>query len=409
MAVKRLFSSDEDDFQKEATILNAVGLKSHPHLIKLLATYKHEGKYHLMFPYANANLRKYWDDRPSPTFDRDTILWSVRQMTGIANGLFRIHNFRVTVPLVATAGAGSLRMPKGIKLMVKGGEELFGRHGDIKPENVLWFKHGRLTEDPNGVLQIADFGLGRFHGRDSRSGVNPETLQTSPTYEPPECKLRQPVSRAYDIWSLGCLYLEFLTWLLKGSQEIEGFSEFRGRPATGTGIDDDNFFTLVYDGDGMHAIVRESVVTWKNQLHSHEKCSQLIHDLLELTMRELLVTDAKKRCEAGWLFQQLKMYLDKASEDSDYMLKPVPHPPKPANVRSQSTPTVLGVSSPRPKSNSVNFATGTKSPPAKRVVPSQLPKDLVQRIAGTPSFRAPAHLGAHRTWPLGADKSQMAH
>ncbi|KAG4422124.1 hypothetical protein IFR04_004751 [Cadophora malorum] len=359
VAIKKLFSSDETEFKKEATILRAVGLKNHRHLIKLLATYKHEGKYHLMFPYANANLRKYWDDRPKPSFDRVTVLWSIRQMTGIANGLLRIHNFRVTYPLFATAGAGSLRVAKGVPLKVSHGEEWYGRHGDIKPENVLWFEKDQ-EHDPNGVLQIADFGLGRFHGRDSRSGLNPDTIQSSPTYEPPECQLRQPVSRAYDIWSLGCLYLEFVTWLLRGSQDIEGFSEYRGREATATGINDDNFFTIVNDGYASHAIVREEVVAWKNQLHAHERCSDLIHELLEVIMKDLLVTDTKKRCQAGWLFQQLNSILKKAEKDEAYMLKPNPHPAKPANDRSNSTPAVLAVPMTRVKRNSVTYAENTK-------------------------------------------------
>jgi len=383
--VKRLYNSDETEFLKEATILNAVGFKSHPHLIKLLATYKHKEKYHLMFPFANANLRKYWDDRPSPEFDRETVLWSLKQMTGIANGLLRIHTFTVTYPLRVTTGAGSIRMPKNVKLMVERGEEWFGRHGDIKPENVLWFENDRMTEDPKGILQIADFGLGRFHGRDSRSGVNPDTIQASPTYEPPECKLRQPVSRAYDMWSLGCLYLEFLTWLLMGSEEIEGFSEYRGRPATGTGIDDDNFFTLVEDEYGTHAIVRDTVVAWQNQLHTHKKCSQLIHDLLELTMRELLVTDANQRCEASWLFQQLKMYTDRAEVDESYMLEPVPRPgllPRPIGAHLESYKHVRVQKS----------ATGTRKESFKMPIRPKPPNDL-QKL----SFRQRNLSSA--TWP----------
>ncbi|KAH7381108.1 kinase-like domain-containing protein [Cadophora sp. MPI-SDFR-AT-0126] len=398
IAVKKLFSPDETEFKKEETILRAVGLKNHPHLIKLLATYRHEGKYHLMFPYANANLRKYWDDRPDPVFDRATVLWSIRQMTGIANGLLQIHNFRVTYPLSATAGAGSIRVAKGVSLKVRDGEEWYGRHGDIKPENVLWFEKDQQEHDPNGVLQIADFGLGRFHGRDSRSGLHPDTIQSSPTYEPPECQLRQPVSRAYDIWSLGCLYLEFVTWLLRGSQEIEGFSECRGREATGTGIDDDNFFTIVNDGYGSHAIVRDAVVTWKDELHSHERCSDLIHDLLELTMRDLLVADSKQRCPASWLFQQLNAILMKAEKDEAYMLKPNPHTAKPANERSSSTPALPTVSMTQGERKSVTYTNDTKNPLTKAAVQQELPKDLLLRGPGTPNYNQ--QIVAHRTWPV---------
>ena len=397
--MKQLFSSDETEFLKEATILNAIGLKSHPHLIKLLATYKHEGKYHLMFPYANANLRKYWDDRPNPAFDRATVLWSLRQMAGIANGLFRIHNCTVPYPLYGKTGAVSLRLAKGVPLKVRHGEEWFGRHGDIKPENVLWFRADQETHDPFGTLKIADFGLGRFHGLDSRSGVDPDTVQSSPTYEPPECTLRQPVSRAYDIWSLGCVYLEFITWLLRGSQDIEGFSEFRGREATSTGIDDDNFFTIVDDGYWLHAIVREAVVAWEKQLHTHERCSDLIHNLLELIMKDLLVTDTKKRCQASWLFQQLNAIVKRAEKDEEYMLKPNPYP---ANDWSNSTPSSLAVPMTRVKRNATTLTKESESLPMKAAVHQQSPKDLVVRKQGTPSWKSHPHLGVRRpTWPGG--------
>ncbi|CZR67922.1 uncharacterized protein PAC_17821 [Phialocephala subalpina] len=388
VAVKQLFSDDEKEFQKERTILTAMSMKNHPHLIKLLATYKYDGKYHLMFPFANANLRKYWDDRPSPAFDRETVFWSLQQMTGIADGLLRIHNFAVTHPL-SISGPGNVRVQKDAKLSVQKGEEWFGRHGDIKPENVLWFDQNHETDNPMGILQIADFGLGRFHGRDSRSHVNPDTVFSSPTYEPPECKLRLPVSRAYDMWSLGCLYLEFITWMLRGSAEIDGFANYRGREATATGIDDDNFFTIVTDAEGQKATVREQVVAWTNELHRHEKCSPLIHDLLDLTMKGLLVVESRSRLSARWLHQELKELLQKAEKDVDYLLKPTPRKPEPE--RANTTPASLGVpktnSTTNTKRNSVTFATNIKEN-----VHERLPKDLVFRTLGTPNQKM-------KTWP----------
>lgn len=397
--MKQLFNSDETEYLKEATILRHVGLKHHPHLIKLLGTYKQNGKYHLMFPFANANLRKYWDDCPAPLFDDATVLWSLAQMTGVANGLLKIHNFRVTHPL-KVPGAGNIRMTKDVKLSVQQGEEWFGRHGDIKPENLLWFSQARGADHPLGVIRIADFGLGRFHGRDSRSGVNPDTVFSSPTYEPPECKLRQPVSRAYDLWSLGCLYLEFITWLLQGSAEIEGFAEFRGRMATGTGINDDNFFTIVTDTEGTRAIVRETVVIWTEKLHAHEKCSQLIHNLLDLIMGGLLIPEAKDRHQMSWVYQQLNAFLKKAKHDNTYMLSPAPHLQKHANTRSESTPALVGIPIANTKRNSISFVDGTKGAASKGASHTQGSPDLVRRSAGTPSFN-PDHFGTHCTWPTG--------
>jgi serine/threonine protein kinase len=421
--VKELFSSEEREFLKEATILEALGPRKHPHLIKLLATFEKDKTYHLLFPYANANLRKYWDDHPTPNFDAATVLWSMKQMTGIASGIVLIHNFRVTHALfLPGSGDTNFRNPGNdeLKVETKNEEQWFGRHGDIKPENILWFEKGENYRDAKGVLhaadlkgvlQIADFGLGRVHGRESRSGVNPDHVVSSPTYEPPECKLRQPVSRAYDIWSLGCLYLEFITWLLKGNAEIEGFSDARGRVPTGNDINDDYFYTITTTAFGTKdAEVREGVRTWVEQLHAHPKCSQLIHDLLDLIMGELLVIDSKSRSKAIWLYKQLQIYLAKAEHDNDYLLKAVPISIK--KVEDDKI-TPLELPNGKPKRNSVTFTDQNKPVrPQNHTHPKSQPnidrsmatKDLLGRRMGTPSSLK--KVVPHRTWP---ERQQTMH
>ncbi|CZR57585.1 uncharacterized protein PAC_07474 [Phialocephala subalpina] len=281
VAIKGLFSDTEIEFQRQRTILTAMNMKTHPYLVKLLATYKYNGKYHLMFPFAPENHRMYWERRPSPAFDKETMVWSLRQMTGLAEGLWRIHIYEVTRAL----------------------------NSDNMLKNV-----------PRGR-----FGLGHFHGAESRSNVDPDSVFSSPTYEPPECKLRLPVSRAYNIWSLGCLYFEFITWLLKGSLEIDTFSDYRGRVATRSGINDDNVFTIIVDADGTRvATVREQVVAWVDQLHTYDKCSPLVHDLLDLTINGLLVVDTAARYPSSWVFHKLDQHLKKAQADEVYLLTPAP-------------------------------------------------------------------------------------
>lgn len=141
------------------------------------------------------------------------------------------------------------------------------------------------------------------------------------------CKMQSPVSRAYDIWTLGCVHLEFITWLLKRNAHIGTFSEWRGNIAASNDIDDDKFLTLLGESDnGPEATVRHQVKKWVEQLHEHERCSQLIHDLLDLIMRELLLIDSNKRMKAFDLDREMKFYHIRASTDKEYMLKPVPWP-----------------------------------------------------------------------------------
>ncbi|OCK99742.1 kinase-like protein [Cenococcum geophilum 1.58] len=368
VAVKKLISPNENEFRKEEKILTRLGPMNHPNLIRLLATFRQENKWHLIFPYADANLLKYWEHKePIPNFDETTVLWSLKQMYGIADGLRLIHNFNVngTAPVEGTDqvwGQG-----EAVRLTVQPGEEKYGRHGDMKPENILWFKDDPESHDPNGVLKIADFGLGRFHGRDSRSQVNPRSVCWSPTYEPPELKLGTPVSRAYDFWSLGGLYLEYISWLLGGWAAVIGFSNRRALESAGAPhFSDDNYFSIT-SGEEQVAHVRDGVKAWVKELHQHEKCSALLHDFLELIMEKMLVIDSKKRIKAADLQKRMKDFVRKAEEDKKYLLEPKPWPKDATSDRYNSPiPSHEKPKRTNPKRLNVTFNPETTTHPSNR-------------------------------------------
>ena len=329
VAIKVLHTNNEKEYRNERDIL--LQLRSHPHLIKLLASFHYHGKWHLILPYADADLKKYWEDRPKPKFDQKTVLWSVKQMHGIAGGLLRVHNHKPTHPLELEGG---IRKQRDANLSVQPGEEKYGRHGDFKPENILWFSSGPEIRDENGILKIADFGLGRFHGRDSRSQSDPHSTAHTQTYEPPELRLGIAVSRAYDFWSLGCVNLEFVTWLLRGYDGIDDFSYERlGAHNSIRSLTEDIFFTMNASGDD--AEVRPGVLRWVEGLHQHERCSNLIHDLLDLIMGEMLCIDPKARIEAGDLSKRMQELVHRAEKDHEYLLTPTPR--KPENHPQAST------------------------------------------------------------------------
>ena len=293
--------------------------------------------------------------RQYPTFDGVTLLWSLRQMYGLASALVLIHTCKTTIDLKPPGG---VLLDDDSKLEVEKGEEQYGRHGNIKPENILWFKQALDIEevDNMGVLQITDFGLGRFHGRESRSNVDPETVNATPTYEPPECKLEKPVSRAYDIWSMACLYLEFVTWLLEGTQAIHDFGNARGERRESflmiddkrhTIINDDNFFTILRDKNNLRsAVIREAVVQWVERLHMHSNCSKMLHELLDLVMDDLLRPYSSQRINSTSLKKKMRTILDKAESNPGYLLKPSPRPtlpPSPSSAAGQRSLSRKGV------------------------------------------------------------------
>lgn len=61
-------------------MLSTLCVHNHPHLFSLLFTYTFGGRFRFVFPYEDVTLRKYWDDRPQPDFDKSTVLWSIKQM-----------------------------------------------------------------------------------------------------------------------------------------------------------------------------------------------------------------------------------------------------------------------------------------------------------------------------------------
>lgn len=280
---------------------------------------------------------------PSPSFDNDTIHWSLEQMMGIANALNIVHNFKVSYPCEHKENKSSSQ--GALRLSVTPKEAPYGRHGDIKPENIIYFEQGAgYTNNPRGILQITDFGLGRFHGHDSKTEKWPHQIVGSPTYEPPEYQLSKPVSRVYDLWSLGCLYLEFATWLLKGAKCIEDFSERRAKQSRNSPtMSDDLFFTITkHEGDNasVDAQIREGVEAWVKELHQHPRCSDFIHDLLDLVMKDLLCIDATQRIRTSELCLRFKTFRNKAVSNGEYL--GAGRPRKPEYLTTDAIRALLG-------------------------------------------------------------------
>jgi hypothetical protein len=261
-AVKQLFSGDKEVFTREVQMLKRLtGNLAHSHLISLLATYHHQGRYHLIFPWAPADLLGYWkNENPQPKNDRDTALWVAEQCQGLAEGLARIHRYQTYTGdsiLNSALNKEDSQQPKNRnpKDVVK---MLFGRHGDIKPANILWFPAN--TESGKGILKITDFGIAEFTTQNTSSR---NRVPNSPEYRAPETDLEGAViSSSYDIWALGCVYLEFITWCFGGWARIEAFLDKRDT------VDDyyHKFYTgtfFTYETDGptgkLQAKVKDAV------------------------------------------------------------------------------------------------------------------------------------------------------
>ena len=97
-------------------------------------------------------------------------------------------------------------------------------HYDLKPENILIFPVQRdrmaLKEAP---WKIGDFGMAQIRTTGEDSGVDPGSIG-SKIYLPPEyfhdddegSRANVKHGQAFDVWAMGCIALEVLTWEYSG-------------------------------------------------------------------------------------------------------------------------------------------------------------------------------------------------
>lgn len=217
----------------------------HDHLVTLLTSVTKETtaddkQYHYVFPFAKYALDDYWSYNKSPPWDRPTVIWVARQLLGIMGAMESIH------------------VPKHLHI----GKQIakYGMHGDLKPDNILWFESQR---DHKGIFVISDFGSADMHSDKSRSNIPNEKIPAVPGYRPPECDIQNGfISRRYDIWTLGCLFLEILAWLMGGQALVSAFKKERMKTIYVTGAKRDMFYTVKkLEGQTPGAIhLRESII-----------------------------------------------------------------------------------------------------------------------------------------------------
>lgn len=201
-----------------------------------------------MFEWADGNLEQFWKRRQveiSPSATK----WMAEQCRGITNAIKRIHGLATWQREERASGQQ--------ETWVKD----WGRHGDIKPTNILWFlTHG---EDRDHLV-VADLGLTRYHSSLTKSRVMRVDGYTG-TYRAPEIDLGSPISPKYDIWSLGCVFFEFCIWYLLGYEDVENFQRDRNLNRWSDNVEDkeepDNsyFVTSHVSGKGKQAQLHPAV------------------------------------------------------------------------------------------------------------------------------------------------------
>jgi serine/threonine protein kinase len=206
----------EAAFQLERSILEFIAKNDHPHLIKLYFWYRRGHSFNLVFPYYPASLEHVlvegWLPKQQPAiperFKASKLRhWLWEQILNVIEGLERVHN-----PM-----AHQDRPPE-----IQG--DLIGGHFDIKPANILINDKGQLV--------LADFGQAQIKRMSRGGGTSFAGPGGTLSYRPPPENSRdkdaeQHWHRSYDVWSMACVMLETVHFVLGGTGRVKSFRDER--------------------------------------------------------------------------------------------------------------------------------------------------------------------------------------
>ncbi|KUI57333.1 Mitogen-activated protein kinase kinase 2 [Cytospora mali] len=325
-ALKSLKSEDIVGFRLEAKAL--IKIRRKPHLVSVLAAFKYQNKYHLLFRWADGgNLAEFWSQTKPVANNYKSVCWLAEQCHGLVDGLDGIHNARLSVEEVGQIRASSPPSSpiedgtsENVDLPgVNGDDQDCGRHGDIKPQNILWFKQDK-NQYGRGVLKISDFGLTTFHS--ALTTKVPNNVPVTYTYAAPERDIDSDLSRPFDIWSLGCVYLQFITWSLLGDEQLSKFKEKRMESKDSrTKFETDEFYSVYRDkNDRAYATVKGSVTEWIKYLEELPACSRFLSDFLHYIQTKMMVVDKTHRDTCGQVRKSLKDMYDMCEKDRNYAI-----------------------------------------------------------------------------------------
>ena len=212
----REWDSQKNQRMTAKEVDNMKGLR-HPHIAALLGTFTYQARVSiLIFPAARCDLQYFMNSISEDPSDLTTTDTSQQ-----------LHSLDAT-PEISSTYKGGHRSSWPVTLSVERGSEILRgyfvclsqalcylheqdvRHKDIKPANILI--------DQSYSVILTDFGISRRFPKNS-SHVTDDEARCTWKYASPEMTEDRRMGRddASDVFSLGCVFLEMATLLLKGT------------------------------------------------------------------------------------------------------------------------------------------------------------------------------------------------
>ncbi|SCO56397.1 uncharacterized protein FFMR_13553 [Fusarium fujikuroi] len=291
-AVKRI-NGDSKAYARERDAYQRLNLAQnpHPHIVPLCATYRMEGKYHFVFPLADGDLAMFFRRQPRPRNEKSSLEWLGGQMRGLADALTTVHGERSDE------------------------REIYGVHGDIKPENILCF--GPHDNHSWVGLALTDFGSSHFCTPEERD--IPKGLKHTPAYRAPEIDTTNlGITQACDVWSLGCVFAEVITWFCEGRAGIAKLVEAR-LDEEDNSPNRDAFFRLQYDKRGvLTASLKPGIQKLLISLRGKSRSSPFMDDMLYIVLEGMLKVNMSERMSAREILDALAQMCSKLENDPAY-------------------------------------------------------------------------------------------
>ncbi|EPE02632.1 heterokaryon incompatibility protein [Ophiostoma piceae UAMH 11346] len=259
-----------------------VAMATH-NLIKGIASVQRGREKLIIFEWADGtDLRKFWMNN-EPSQIHNVYEWAFGEMLGIARATHGLHHVG--------------------KIKANDNKENI-RHGDLKPENIVLSStrddkqaiHINHTTDGTSKqghrLLVADMGISKHRFADTglRTDPNANLAYGTRMYISPETHATDKskrLSRLDDTWALGCIFLEFIVWLMRGSRGSRQLLSILKNGAKGYFEMDVVSHRFKIRGDVMSDLnaVKEEYLN-----NEDAKCqSQCLRELFDFILKRLLI------------------------------------------------------------------------------------------------------------------------
>jgi serine/threonine protein kinase len=243
-ARKRLLRVDQQDQRRLEQEIKILQKFQHPHSIKFYGSYEYQREFFLIFDFADMNLHQFLRTPPSwflQLRDEEKASKILNWMIDMASAIAEFH-------------------------------ALGGIHRDLKPQNILLRRQHLL---------IADFGLACVNPTVTS---NVQSVHGTELYMAPEQGYGKKYGPTVDVFALGCVYLELLTF--GENLSLEYFAKFRKHFGP---------HSCLYNGSSCFRHNLESVAHFVDK---HLRGNPVTDDLLDIIQFDMLGHSPQARIPA---------------------------------------------------------------------------------------------------------------